>query len=62
MMEKCKKMCKSMSLQEKADCVSKMMPNCLDTVLDSLDAKESVLFAKDMQNKLNSVLDKHLSK
>jgi len=60
MMEKCKKMCKSMSMEEKANCVSKMMPNCLDSVLDSLNEKERVVFARDMQEKLNEVLDTYL--
>jgi hypothetical protein len=60
MMEECKKMCKSMSMEEKANCVSKMMPNCLDSVLDFLNEKESVVFARDMQEKLNGVLEKYL--
>ncbi len=62
MMEQCKKMCKSMSIEEKRECVSKMMPNCLGSVLSALDGKESQKFAKDMKNKLNSVLDKYLIK
>ena len=61
MMYKCKKMCKSMSIEQKSDCVSKMMPNCLDTVLNALDDEESRIFAKDMQEKHNKILDKYLS-
>jgi hypothetical protein len=51
-----------MSIEEKRECVSKMMPNCLDSVLSALDDKESQKFAKDMKSKLNSVLDKYLIK
>ncbi len=60
MMEQCKKMCKSMSIEEKRECVSKMMPNCLDSILTALDDKESQKFAKEMKSKLNSVVDKYL--
>ena len=59
MMEECKKMCKSMSIEEKRGCVSKMMPNCLDSVLSTLEEKESQKFAKDMKSKLDSILGKY---
>ena len=62
MMEQCKKMCKSISIEEKCECVSKMMPNCLDSILNALDNEESQIFAKDMQEKLNQIFDKYLSK
>ena len=62
MMEQCKKICKSMSVEEKRECVSKMMPNCLGSVLSALDDKESQKFAKDMKSKLNSLLDKYMIK
>lgn len=61
-MEQCKKMCKSMSVEQKSDCVSKMMPNCLDFVLNTLNTKECQIFAKEMQSKLNKILDRYISK
>jgi len=48
-----------MSIEQKSDCVSKMMPNCLDIVLNVLDDKESQIFAKDMQEKLNKYLSQN---
>ena len=62
MMQQCKKMCNTMSVEKKRECVSKMMPKCLDSILNALDDKESQKFAKDMKNKFNGVLDKYMAK
>lgn len=61
MIEKCKKMCQTMSIEEKKECVTQMMPKCLDTLLDSLDKNISDEVAKDMREKINSLLEKYIS-
>ena len=59
MMEEYKKMCKSMSIEEKRECVSEMMPKCLNSVLSALEGKKSRQFANDMKHKLNEILNSY---
>ena len=61
MMEECKKMCKNMSIEEKRECVSEMMPKCLNSVLSALEDKKSRQFAKDMKHKLNEILNSYMT-
>ncbi len=48
-----------MSIEEKCECVSGMMPKCLNSVLSALEDKKSRQFAKDMKHKLNEILNSY---
>ena len=57
MMEKCKKMCKTMSLDDKVKCISEMLPKCLDMVLTELNQDDAQKLAQDMQEKTTLILN-----
>lgn len=59
MMKKCIKMCEKMSIQEKLDCLTAMMPKCFNMVLSELDEPAKNKVASEVLNKMQEIAAKY---
>jgi len=59
MMEKCTKMCEKMSMQDKLDCLTSMMPKCFDMVLSQLDEPIKDKVASEVLQRIREVANQY---